>query len=222
MEIRMKKIISVMALVLGLATMAYAANDASSGAFSFGFSFPQIYNMNTAGKDIDSEKYSCFGINFALRGAIGLPFGLYLDGNLYFPYAHKITMDDTEYNYDMSNNKCWGIEGQIGIYSVLLNSGRFLLPFGGGLHLNYAKSEVNGNPDITQGTFSLGVGGWMNAEFQLTEKVTLYAGLRLDYDFWQRMSVNTKVGTNASKTSTNSGAVSNLFLIPVVGMVIRF
>ena len=219
---RMKKNLLVVAVMALFSSAVFAANDASSGALSFGFSFPQIYNMNTADSNIDSEKYSAFGINFALRGTFNLPFGLYADGNLYFPYAHKITIDDIEYNYNMKDGSLWGIEGQFGLYSVLFNTGRLLVPFGGGLHLNYGKTSVDGNPDVTQSNFSLGIGGWANLELQLTEKVTLYGGIRLDYDFWQRLKTKTKLNNTASKESTTTGMVSNLFLIPVFGAVVRF
>ncbi len=221
----MKKIIFAVAAFFSLATAAFAADDVSKGSFSIGFSFPQVYNLRPADKDIDSERYSGFGINFALRGVVGLPFGLYVDGNLYFPYAHKIKMGDVEYRYDLSDVRVVGIEGQLGVYSVLLNTGRFALPFGGGLHLNYQdtsyKSVSVGQPD-SQSVFSVGFGGWINAELQVTEKFTLYGGLRLDYDFWQRQKTETKVSANGTRVSTESGMSSMLFVIPVLGVIIRF
>ena len=221
----MKKIILAAAALFSFATAAFAADDLSKGSFSIGLSFPQVYNLKPADKDIDSERYSAFGINFALRGVVGLPFGLYVDGNLYFPYAHKITMGDVEYRYNLNDVTVVGIEGQLGVYSVLLNTGRFALPFGGGLHLNYQDTTYKnvgiGQPD-SQSVFSLGFGGWINAELQLTEKFTLYGGLRLDYDFWQRQKTETKVSSNGTKVSTKSGMSSTLFLIPVLGAIIRF
>ena len=221
----MKKIISAVGMALLLAVAAFAADDVSSGAFSLGISFPQIYNLNTADDAIDSEKYSAFGINFSIRGVVGLPFGLYADGNLYFPYAHKITIGNTEYSYDMGDGSLWGIEGQFGLYGVLLNTGRFLIPFGGGLHLNYGRTNVDGNPDVTQSTFSFGVGGWINAEFTLTEKVTLYGGIKLDYDFFQRLSTEHKTQFDTvtrTERQTEAGIASTLFVVPVLGVIFRF
>lgn len=221
----MKKFFLSVIVAVALASAVFAADDVSKASFSIGFSFPQIYNLNTADKNIDSEKYSAFGLNLAFRTVIGLPFGIYFDGNLYFPYAHKITMDDVEYRYDLKDANLWGIEGQIGVYSVLLNTGRFALPFGGGIHLNFQGTDYKNsatNKPNSQTVFSFGVGGWINAELQVTEKFTLYGSLHLDYDFWQRIKTETKISSNGTKISTESGMSSMLFLIPIVGAIIRF
>ena len=221
----MKKFLAGIVLVFAITTTVFAADDVSKASLSLGFSFPLNYNLRPADTSIDYERYSSFGINFAFRFVLGLPFGFYADGNLYFPYSHKIIMGDTEYRYDLSDISVVGIDGQFGVYSVLVNLGRFAVPFGGGLHLNYQgvgyKNVGVGQPD-SQSVFSVGIGGWANAELQLTEKVTLYGGVRLDYDFWQRQKTETKVSTNGKKIATESGLSSTLFVVPVVGVIIRF
>lgn len=223
--VSMKKFITALTLLLSFAGTAFAANDFSTASVSIGFALPQFYNLRPADNNIDYERHSAFALNFALRGVVGLPFGLYLDGNLYVPYSHKITMGDVEYRYDLSNVRVIGIEGQLGLYSVLLNTGRFGLPFGAGLHLNYQDTDYK-NPSVSepssQSVFSLGAGAWINAEFQLTEKVAIYGGLRLSYDFWQRQKTETKVSSNATKVNTSTGMSSMLVVIPMFGAVIRF
>ena len=221
----MKKIIAVLVVAFALATSAFAADDASKISFSLGISFPQIFNLNPADKNIDSERYSAVGFNFAARFVLGLPFGFYADGNVYVPYSQRIVTGDVEYRYDLSDVKVVGFDGQLGIYSVLVNVGKFLLPFGAGVHLNYQgttyKNVKVGEPD-NQSVFSFGVGGWVNAELQLTEKFSLYGGLRLNYDFFQRLKTETKISEKAIQVVAKSGLSSMLFVTPVFGAVIRF
>ena len=221
----MKRIIAVLVVAFALAASAFAADDASKITFNLGISFPQIYNLKPADKEIDSERYSAVGFNFAVRFVVGLPFGFYADGNVYVPYSQRIITGDVEYRYDLSDVKVVGFDGQLGIYSVLVNAGRFQLPFGAGIHLNYQgttyKNVKIGEPD-SQSIFSFGAGVWANAELQLTEKFALYGGLRLNYDFFQRLKTETKISERAIQVVAKSGLSSMLFITPVFGAVIRF
>lgn len=216
-------------MTVSLASFAFSANDVSAGAIHFGMAFPQIFNLKPSTENADSESYSAWGFNFGGRMVVGLPFGFYADGTLYFPYSYKIKEDNTTTKYSLndSNTSFWGIGGQLGIYSVAVNSGRFLLPFGAGLHLNYLSATYDKTSTIeySQSAFSLGIGAWTNAEFTLTDKITLYGGLRLDFDFFDFVSYDetVKTGSVSKVTSTSdSSIVSKLFLTPVFGAIIRF
>ncbi len=229
----MKKILAVFFTAL-LSFSAFAVQDYSQLSLYFGLSFPQIYNLNTTktdsdGNEADSESYSGFGLNFGGRMALdGSELGVFMDGNWYFPYSYQVKYGNTTDSYKVDeSNTFWGIEGTFGAYYVLLNAGALVVPVGAGLHLNYINNDTKYSSTVSSSdsAFSVGVGGFINAELQLSRNMALFGSLHLNYDFWQKVSSETKIdyGTfTRTTTESDSSSIAELYVEPVIGLMWRF
>lgn len=240
----LKKIFAISIIAVALGTSVFAAEDASPVSFNIGISFPQVFNLKPygttyTGDDIDSERYSSFGINLGVRSQLsGLPIGIFADVNIYWPLEYKQETSQYIDTYDLSSGKhsFWGVDGILGVYTPVVSTGFLTIPIGAGLHLNYLNRQIDVNlPNKDEGMlFSLGLGLYTNLEFAVTNSVTLYGGVRFAWDFFaysknthnnldSQTTVNGYTVTRKPKTSeSNSGGTSMLYLTPALGIIFRF
>lgn len=236
----MKKKFFVSMILACLAGAAFAAEDISTFSLKLGVSFPQIFNLRPAETNVKSTQYSSWGINFGARGNLG-SFGIFADGNFYFPFSYKMkyevssggqTITYTEkYKIGKDLSSCWGVEGILGVYTVLLNTGRLTIPVGGGIHLGYSKSDFSSSAasrDETSNVFGMGLGGFVNLEFSLTDRIAIFAGLTLNFDFYEKTwykqttVINGTPRTVTVSEKSDSDACSKLWVNPAVGVVFHF
>lgn len=240
----LKKIFAISIIAVALGTTAFAAEDASKASLSIGLSFPQVFNLRPqgttfTGEDIDSERYSSFGINLGARMELSsLPIGLLADIDIYWPLTYKQETSRYIDTYDLKSggHTFWGIDGILGVYYPLVGTDFFTLPVGFGLHLNYLNRKIDaGLADKDEGLlFSMGLGLVLNAEFAVSNSFSIYGGVRVCWDFFA-YSKNTHPAGSSYKTSTgitvtrtekntekNAGGTSMIYLTPAVGVVFRF
>ena len=208
----------------------FAAEDVGRGSVYAGLALPQTYDFTAAEKDgVDSEAYFSWGINFGLRLPIqGLTGGFFLDSNWYTPYSYRIKEGSTETTFKSTDfEDAWGLDGLIGADFVLVNTGFLIIPVGVGAHVNYFRNKLDGDDDsyIKESALLLGLGGFVNAELAITQKINLYAGLRASFDFFQKTKLENAVDMGdkvVSDTKNSSSGVSVINIVPAIGAIFRF
>lgn len=214
----MKKIFFAVLLCVSIFS-AGAMSDFAGRTFCAGLSFPYMrHDYRISG--MDAVTLSGIGLNLNYRQMREeMKIGLFLDSDLFMPFSKTVALDEristtthfSDYDY------FFGIDVLVGIYTVLFRDETFNFPIGAGFHLDgFISKQSYEELIIKESVYTLGLGGWLNAEIIVTKRLGMYAGAKVLYDFYY------KLNNKAATTTAQDGRSRCFSLIPAVGFLWRF
>lgn len=214
----MKRIFLIAAFVANF--LAFAAS-ASEQAFSAGISLPCITN-DYFFDEYDKVRINAVGLNLLYRK---LPddkkYGFFLNADIFLPYSKTFIVDEnhTE-SMNLSDYKYFfGMDFLGGIYTNVFSEGIINIPVGAGLHFDAVMSkEKDKYFSYKESVYTVGLGAWANFEMNPSEKIGVYAGAKLNYDFYYKISGKGK----GLKDASDSGNCSGFSVIPAIGVIVKF
>lgn len=214
----MKKILFILALIIS-AGAAFASGDYSNTTFSAGISFPYMkHDYKISGEDSITLFGTGLKLNYRHQNE-GFSYGLFLDSDIYIPTYKTVNLSGTEtvtknaFNYDYF----FGIDVLAGVYKVLYRSGEVLVPAGIGIHLDgYTSKLSEDSASVTERICTMGLGAWANYEVNVSEKFGVFAGIKVVYDFYYRMT------NNGSSDDSTSGNCKAWAVTPAAGVAFHF
>lgn len=214
----MKKIFFVFLFFASL-FCASASSDYYSKNLCFGISFPFVNNDYFL-ENSDSVKLDAIGINLNYRRMKDtMKIGLFLDADIFMPYTKTLIIDEkTQTTTKLSDYEYFfGTDIVAGIYTVLFRNDSISLPFGVGLHLDgYISKQKYESTIIKESVYTVGIGGWLNFEVDISRKFGVYAGSKFVYDFYY------KLNNKATLTTVQDGKCKGFTFVPAVGLVWHF
>lgn len=214
----MKKIFFAVLIFLSVFSVS-AMSDFSNRTFCAGLSFP-YFRHDYKIDGMDTVTLNGIGLNLNIRNMRDeMKLGLFLDSDIFMPFSKTIAIDEknmkttkiSDYDY------FFGIDALAGIYTVLFRDATFNIPVGLGFHIDgFISKQKYDDILIKETVYTLGIGGWLNFEINLSKRFGVYAGTKIIYDFYY------KLNNKATISTIHDGSCSCFAVIPAIGVLWRF
>ncbi len=202
--------------VLFLASVSvFAFSDFSDSTLSVGIAFPYLkHDYKISGQDSVTLFGTGIDLNYRHQNE-GYTYGLFFDSNVFFPAyrtvnvseSESVTKNFSEYDY------FFGVDALAGVYKVIFSSDGCVVPVGIGFHLDGYTSKISESGySSKESVYTLGLGAWANYEVNVSDRFGVFAGIKVIYDFYCRMSAT------GNYSGSSSGNCKALTVVPSVGV----
>ena len=197
----------------------FALSDFSDSTLSVGLAFPYMkHDYQISGQNSVTLFGTGIDLNYRHQND-GFSYGLFLDSNIFVPAYKTVNISESESatknfsDYDYF----FGVDALAGVYKVIFSSEGCVVPAGIGLHLDgYTSKLSESGYSLKESVYTLGFGAWANYEVNVSDRFGVFAGVKVIYDFYYRMSASGSYGGN------NSGRCNALTVVPSVGAAFHF